>query len=264
MAPDEWRLLDISYQSPYRNLALEEALLRSSKSENFMRTVRIWANSATTVVGRFQDVSMEVDLQLCSRNGVQIVRRFTGGGTVYHDEGNLNITILNKRECTGLETVQRINMSIIRRTLSKLGVESIIDPPNSLLVDGEKVAGSAAAVNREFILWHASLLISTDLEMLEQILSPSKKHVPTIHVRSNWHPTTSLQKFLHKPLQVSDVRTRFLESMQDMLGAELTSSSLSSQEKGVLQKLYDYKYSKNYWNFDGQDVPSLTQTTIAV
>jgi lipoate-protein ligase A len=263
MAPDEWRLLAISYQSPHRNLALEEALFESSKSEKFMKTIRIWTNSPTTVVGRFQDVSMEVNLQLCSRNGVQIVRRFTGGGAVYHDEGNLNITILNKRKCNRLETVQQLNMSIIRMTLARLGVESVIDPPNCLLVDGEKVAGSAAAVNREFILWHASLLVSTNLEMLEQILSPSKIQAHTIHIRSNWRQTTSLQKLLHKSVQVSDVRSRLLESLQDMLGAELRSGSLSSEENRILEKLHDDKYSKNSWNFR-QAVPPMTQTTIAV
>src|SRR3990172_9373973 len=124
MALEKWRMLCNSYPSPSQNLALEEALLECCELGNFTPTCRIWFNSPSVVMGRFQDVSLEVNTQLCSRKGVQIVRRFTGGGTVYHDEGNLNLTILSKRNHVDLEKIQLRNISVVRMTLSKLGVKS--------------------------------------------------------------------------------------------------------------------------------------------
>ncbi|MGA2784875.1 MAG: lipoate--protein ligase family protein, partial [Candidatus Bathyarchaeia archaeon] len=216
MALEKWRILCNSYPSPPQNLALEEALLECCELDKFAPTCRIWFNSPSVVMGRFQDISLEVNTQLCSKKRVQIARRFTGGGTVYHDEGNLNLTILRKRDHADLETVQIQNISVVKRTLSKLGIDSVVDPPNSLLADGKKISGSASALNRKFILWHASLLVSTDLDTLHQVLSPSQDYIRTIHVRSRWRPTTSVQQLLGKVIQISEVRRKFVESIHDV------------------------------------------------
>ncbi|HMK83549.1 MAG TPA: lipoate--protein ligase family protein [Candidatus Bathyarchaeia archaeon] len=265
MAFEKWRLLCNSYPSPSQNLALEEALLECCELDKFTPTCRIWFNSPSVVMGRFQNVSLEVNTQLCLKKRVQILRRFTGGGTLYHDEGNLNLTILRKRDQADLETVQAQNMSVIKRTLSKFGIESVLDPPNSLLTNGKKISGSASALNRNFILWHASVLVSTDLDTLQQVLSPSQNYNRTIHVRSRWCPTTSIQQLLRRLIQLSEVRRIFVESIHDLFDAEPTIGSLSAYEETAGRILHEGKYSKNSWNLDGQNISQFrTHTTIAV
>ena len=265
MALEKWRMLCNSYPSPSQNLALEEALLECCELDKFTPTCRIWFNSPSVVMGRFQDVSLEVNTQWCLKRRVPILRRFTGGGTVYHDEGNLNLTILRKRDHADLETVQIQNISVVRRALSKLGIESVVDPPHSLLADGKKISGSASALNRKFILWHASLLVSTDLDTLQQVLSPSQDCIRTIHVRSKWRPTTSVKQLLGRLVQISQVRRIFVESIRDVFDAEPTIASLSTREETVGQMLHACKYSKNSWNLDGQNISKLgAHITIAV
>jgi lipoate-protein ligase A len=254
---NKWRLLDTDYQSPFLNMALEEALLRTCESGNFVPTIRFWANGAAVVIGRFQDVSIEVDRKLCHREKISIVRRFTGGGTVYHDDGNLNFTILSKKHDLGLEAVQLRNISVIKEALSRLGIEGTVSPPNSLMVNGKKISGSASAVTRGFILWHASLLISTDLEKLQRVLSSGKDITHTIHVRSRYQPTTSLQHLLGKFIQVTEVKHHLLESVDDMLGAQTQRGSVSMREKITAQWLHDHKYSTDLWNYDGQEIHNL-------
>ena len=255
--PNKWRLLDTNYQSPFLNMALEEALLRTCKSGDFVPTIRFWTNCAAAVIGRFQDVSIEVDTKLCHREKISIVRRFTGGGTVYHDEGNLNLTILNEKYDMGLEAVQLQYISVVKEALSRLSIESTICPPNSLMVSGRKISGSASAVSRGFILWHASLLISTDLEKLQRVLSPGKDTTHTIHVRSKYQPTTSLQRRLGKFIQMTEVKRHLLESVVDVLGVQTRIGSVSMHEKSTAQWLHDHKYSTDLWNYDGKEIHGL-------
>ena len=249
----KWRLLDTNYQSPFLNVALEEAMFRVCEEGYFIPTVRMWTNDAAVVVGRFQDVSLEVDASLCQREKILIVRRFTGGGTVYHDKGNLNITILNRRQDMEHDAVQARNISMIRNALSKLGVNSSINPPNSLMVDGKKISGSASAMNRNFILWHASLLVSTDLKTLHHVLSSGKDTHNTIHVRSRQQPTVTLQQFLGEPVQLTKVKHCLLESIDDVFGVETLKGSISRREEIAAHLLSDRKYSRDSWTYDGQE-----------
>ena len=265
MVCDECRLLEIDYELPYRNLALEEALLKSCNLESFAPTLRIWFNNSSVILGRFQNVAIEVNREVCAGEDVKIVRRFTGGGTVYHDKGNMNVTILSERPGVGFEATLTRNMSILRSTLSKLGIESIVEPPNTLLVKGDKISGSAAAMNRDFILWHASLMISTDQTMLRQVLSSHETFASTSHIRSVRRPTTNLEQQLKRIVPIHEVKSKLLESIQEELGATFAPNCLSPSEELALQELHEHKYSKNSWNLEGHDpVSRLTQTTIAV
>ena len=89
-----WRLLEEHRTNVQRNLAIEEAIARGSAAKtNGKINTRFWRSSSAVVIGRFQCVHKEVNLAYCKENDVTIARRFTGGGAVYHDEGNLNFSI---------------------------------------------------------------------------------------------------------------------------------------------------------------------------
>src|SRR5947199_6334129 len=93
-ALETWRLVDHEYRdNPSMNLAVEEAIPRMVGEGKAPSTVRFWHNSNTIVIGCFQSAKLEVNMQACKETGTEIVRRFTGGGAVYHDSGNLNYAI---------------------------------------------------------------------------------------------------------------------------------------------------------------------------
>src|SRR6266568_1343776 len=93
-ALETWRLVDHEYRdNPYMNLAVEEAIPRMVGEGKAPSTVRFWHNSNTIVIGCFQSAKLEVNMQACKETGPEIVRRFTGGGAVDHDSGNLNYAI---------------------------------------------------------------------------------------------------------------------------------------------------------------------------
>jgi lipoate-protein ligase A len=247
----DWRLLDISYDSVYKNLALEEALITCHESDEETPKIRLWCNPPAVVAGRFQDIRLEADVSMCERIGIKIARRFTGGGTVYHDQGNLNFTLIGRESVIDLQDVQNHNISILKETLSQLGVESTIVPPNSISVHGRKISGASAAVRHNCVLWHASLLVSTDLETVSQVLSPSRENFSSNRVRSKWQPVTNLQTSLSRAVEVSEVKTQILKTIENMFDIRVRRSQLSSSEEDITNHLHDLKYTTAEWNNEG-------------
>ena len=251
MTLNEWRLLDINYESVYRNLALEEALITSQEQVGATPKIRIWSNPPAVIVGRFQDIHLEADTALCMRNKIAIARRFTGGGTVYHDQGNLNVTLVTCEPTIDLQAIQRYNIAVIKETLLRMGVKRVVVESNSILVDGKKISGASLGVKRNLVLWHASLLVSTSLLTVTQVLAPSRKQYTTNRVRSRWQPVTNLQTELCRPVETSEVKEQMLSAVQDLFDTELRRSELSPSEVRTLIRLHDSKYATAEWNNEG-------------
>ena len=246
-----WRLLDLSYPSAYQNLALEEALARSNWSGS-IPTLRTWTNPLAVVVGRFQEVSSEVDVDLCQQNSIEIGRRFTGGGTVFHDKGNLNLTIVTPRqEGMSLSRLNEINCTVILNLLDQLGVQSKFVSPNSIEISGRKVSGAAAALGRNFTFWHASILVSTNTDLLNQVLLPGKVPKQTKFIHSRWRPVVTLEKALGERVELEGVKHQLIRSCARSYGVGLEVGKLSIEEEQLMESLHARKYRTSEWNLQG-------------
>jgi lipoate-protein ligase A len=246
-----WRLLDLSYSSAFKNLALEEALARCNRATS-IPTVRTWTNPPTVVVGRFQEISAEVDVDACRQSNVEIARRFTGGGAVFHDEGNLNLTMVAPRQRdSSLDNLNRANCAVVLDLLDQLGVEGKFVPPNSIEISGKKVSGAAAALGRDFALWHASILISTDTQLLGRVLFPSQTAKVTTFIRSRWQPVITLDGALGRHVELEDVKQKLVDSYGKVYGAEPETGRLFADEEHMMKSLYTVKYRSREWNLHG-------------
>jgi len=247
-----WRMLDLSYNSAFMNLALEESLARVSLSGEVVPTVRFWTNPRAVVIGRFQDVSAEVDLAQCDLSEVEVARRFTGGGSVFHDEGTLNFTVVTQRsERSSVSQFQEVNSRLVLDALGSMGISCSFRPPNSLLVHGRKVSGAAAALGRNFALWHCSILVDADTPLLEAVLVPSKTSMATRFVRSNWQPVTTLSTELSRSVTIEDVKLRIISSIERQFSVKLEDGKLSTKEEEQSKDLLIHKYSLREWNIYG-------------
>ena len=167
----KWRLLKGPWTDPHRNLVLEEAILSLTDAGKSPWTLRLWMNDRSVVVGVNQNLS-DVKIGYCLENGIPVLRRVTGGGTVYQDLRNLNWSVFAPRDMVGC------NVSSIYRTLSKpvveavrsLGAEAVYTPPNSIRVEGYKVSGMAAYVKRNVVLCHGTLLLDSDLNTMSEAI----------------------------------------------------------------------------------------------
>jgi lipoate---protein ligase len=165
-------------------LALDEALVRAGPSRP---TLRLWVNPPAAVIGRFQDVAREVALEACAADGVAVLRRASGGGTVYHDLGNLNVAlVLPGRRTDGLDSLA----ALLLRRLHGLGLP-VERRSRGLFVGPAKVVGFASLQTRPGTLAHASVLVTTEAAAVDRYLAPAR--VPPGPRDSHRVPVASLR-----------------------------------------------------------------------
>ncbi len=163
-------LVEQPYTSTPLLLALEEALMAASSACRAPLAM-VWWDRKSIVLGRTTRIEEEVRLPEARAWGVPLYRRKSGGGAVYHDPGNLNLTLaiprrLSPREAAGLV------VSIIIRALRILGLEAHVENEGDVVVGRRKVSGSAVYIGRNSTLAHATLLVSADVDVLRRVLVP--------------------------------------------------------------------------------------------
>ena len=149
----------------YFHLAAEEYLLKQGNEDIFM----LWQDTPSVVIGKHQRLRSEVDQEWAEREQVHIARRFSGGGTVYHDLGNVNLTFI--------ETTSRLPefVTYLQRTLdflNSMGLMATGGERLGIYLNGLKISGSAQCLYKDRVLYHCTLLYDTDLTALHQALNP--------------------------------------------------------------------------------------------
>ncbi|KAL1465265.1 hypothetical protein WDU94_004848 [Cyamophila willieti] len=151
----------------FTNLALEDWLYKNFDFTNH-HVMLLWRNNPCVVIGRHQNPWQETNLGVLYDEGIEIARRNSGGGTVYHDPGNLNVTFFTPRERYN----RRNNLDIISRTLEReWNIQTEINTREDIVYDGKyKVSGTAAKLGRPNSYHHCTLLVDVNKSMLHQSL----------------------------------------------------------------------------------------------
>lgn len=155
----------------YYNLAADRYLLEQYR-QGVMQgvTLYFYVNSNAVIIGRNQNAWRECNIEKMNRDGVQLVRRHTGGGAVYHDSGNLNFSFITDESRYDKERQTRVIISACR----SLGIDAEVSGRNDLTSDGKKFSGCAYALVGRARGMHGTLLIDTDFGRLSEYLNPSK------------------------------------------------------------------------------------------
>ncbi|MDR1094345.1 MAG: lipoate--protein ligase [Clostridiales bacterium] len=162
------------------NLALEETLLREyAEDDVFM----LWQNRRAVIVGKNQNTVEEIDREYAEENGIQVVRRLTGGGAVYHDLGNLNFTFIKRNAAGHFLDFDLFNKPVIE-LLAESGVAGVTSQRNDILAGGRKISGGAQTVYRGAVLHHGTLMFNVDVGVLERVLKPHPLKIKSKAVRS--------------------------------------------------------------------------------
>ena len=156
---------------PRINLALEEFLFWQTPADQ--TRFFFYINSASVISGKHQNPWRECDLKELDLQDIPFCRRFTGGGTVYHDLGNLNFSIINSLD----NHSPGRNLDLIINGLKKLGINADKNDKNDLLIGEKKFSGSAFAIKKEKAIHHGTLLINTDMDTMQAVLQPSVKRI---------------------------------------------------------------------------------------
>lgn len=239
--------IDNTYTDAYFNLASEEYLLKNFSEDIFM----LWQNEPSVIVGKYQNVLAEINLNFVEKNHIKVVRRFSGGGTVFHDPGNLNLTFIENNRNVNFD---RFTERIID-LLSKLGIHAESDARRAINIDGLKISGSAQCVHKDRVMFHATLLFSSDLSSLITTLESDPKQLENkqderIYVKSVKSPVTNILEHLDKPLDITFfkkyIMNYFLNESLDNKSYKLNENDISA-----IRALEENKYATPEWNFHG-------------
>ena len=184
-----------------------------------------------------------------------MVRRFTGGGAVYHDAGNLNYAISLKR---GHPLVPDADLQSVFKKLSEgaveglrgLGVKAEFQPINDIQVEGKKVSGAAGSIRWGTVFHHGCILVSSDLAILGRVLNVPHLKLADRHVASVQKRVTTVRDELGKDVATRDVRDGIVRGIENSYNVRLEDGALTRSELSTAKELYDTKYSKSTWNLE--------------
>jgi lipoate-protein ligase A len=241
------------------NMAIDEAVLQArilGKVPNTLRFFR-WKPSAVSI-GRFQDVGKEVLLENCTKHGIDVVRRISGGGAVYHDhEGEITYSVIVATQDLGTEDIfvayNQICNGLIE-AIKDLGINADFNPgdpkncPN-VSVDGRKISGSAQAHRGRVLLQHGTFLLNVDLNKMFTFLNVPWAKTCTEVVNVAEKKITSVKQELKTNVSMKEAYSALVKGFEKILGTRLRKDSLTDYEQNLAEKLCKEKYSKDDWNF---------------
>jgi lipoate-protein ligase A len=258
---DTWRLLPLQTDNAFMNMAIDEAILTAKIAGQVPNTLRFyrWQPSAVSI-GRNQSPEAEVYLDVCKRLGVNVVRRISGGGTVYHDfEGEVTYSVTAKTADMGTADITSVYVKIydaIKDALRLLGITADFssgDAKNcpNLTVNGKKISGSSQTITRGVVLQHGTLLRSVDLPkmfMLLKLKNASCTQAADIAKRK----ITSIQNELGHAVIPETVANALAQGFRAMLKIQLEPGELTAYEVELANKLCKEKYATAEWNFESK------------
>jgi len=257
-----WRLLPFEARSAAWNMAVDEAILQARIAEKIPNTLRLYRwNPSAVSIGRNEIIEDRVYLQTAQQFGIDVVRRCSGGGTVYHDcEGEVTYSVVAKTSDLGnINDVSSVYFKIyeaIVDALRLLGVSADFNNGNAklcpnLTVGGKKISGSSQTLSRGYVLQHGTLLQNVNLDKMFQLLK-LKDLSCTQAADLGRQKITSIKNELQHPISSDTVSNALKQGFKAILKIQLQEAPLTSFEEALVDKLYKEKYSTNKWNLNGK------------
>jgi len=246
----EWRLLPFRVDDAFTAMALDEAILKLNSEGKSPNTVRFWRwNPSAVSIGCFQSLEREVALDVAQRYGVDVVRRITGGGAVFHDyEGELTYSVVCREEDVPHEIIEsyRLICGGLVKGFGRLGLRAEFKPVNDVQVEGKKISGSAQTRRWGSVLQHGTVLISPDVRRMFELLKVSPEKISDKFIASVFQRVTTVERELGRKPSFEEVRQAMIAGFEETLGVKLVEGEPTEGELKLAEELRP-KYSSVEW-----------------
>lgn len=245
----KFRMIPFQYFSAFTNMALDEAIMDFVRKGISKPTIRFygWEPSAVSI-GIFQGIRNEVNLESTHKDGIDVVRRLTGGGAVYHDfSGEVTYSLIAPVELfpTNILESYRVICDDIIFALSQLGINAVFSPINDILVNDQKISGNAQTRRNGILLQHGTILYSVNVEKMFTYLNVSDQKITDKLIKSVQKRVTS----------VMDLTSTSMEELKKALiigfkrNREVEFGDYSELEKERAQQLIHDRFNNDIWTY---------------
>jgi len=261
-----WRLLTLEVGDAFTNMAVDEAILTARIAGKVPNTLRFyrWKPSAVSI-GRFQDLFNEVHVENCRKHGVDVVRRITGGGAIYHDyDGEITYSVVVDGKDLGyadmdiLSAYKTVCMGLIE-AVKILEITAEFNPLDSkqcpnITIKGKKISGSAQSYKRGILLQHGTFLVDINHEKMFTFLKVpwAKTLMDVLEVSKK--KLTSAKQELESRISMEEAYQALVGGFEKALKIQVVEEELTSYERKLAEKLRKTKFATEDWNFNGKEV----------
>lgn len=241
------RIIISNQDNPYLNIAVENYLLSQPSDGDI--TMYLWQNRRTVVIGQNQNPYSECNVDTLEADGGYLMRRKTGGGAVFHDLGNLNFSFIVPYEMYD----QSRQFSVLQKAVAQYGLQTEVSGRNDVLCQGRKFSGNAFSKGRNQRLHHGTILIRTDVEVLQKYLKVKPAKLQKHGVASVQSRVVNLSE-LNAEITAQNIIPHLIHAFELEYGSPLQTMDFNQVvNASEVQKLYnefaspDWKYGR--WQY---------------
>lgn len=226
----------------YKNIASEEYYLSKFDDDLFY----LYINSPSIIVGRHQNTYSEINQEYTKEHNIDVVRRQSGGGAVYHDLGNLNYGFITKSKGLDINEVFRQLSQPIVHVLQMLGADAKFSGRNDLVIDDKKISGIAQYHTRDKVLLHGTLLFDSDMSQVSASLNVDPRKFQDKSVKSVKSRVTNIKPYLTELITIDQFASTIVANIIDQFPGS-SMYDLSREDMEEIEKLAATKYSTWQW-----------------
>lgn len=245
-----WRLLDTGAGPGPLTAALDEAIARARSADRVPDTLHFYRRRPPAVtLGYSLDAAAAVDLEYCRFNGIDVVRRLSGGGAIYTDERQLVYSLTTRGVLpSSVEASLRLVCTALAKAISSLGAEAVFSPVNDVLVGGRKVSGSAQMRKWGVVLQHGTVLVDADTERMFRALRVPDDKLRKHSLRDPGQRVTTLRAELGRLPPMDAVKDAVRRSFEEAFDASILPGTPTAFETDMATGLLKSRYGTDDWN----------------
>ena len=238
-----FRIIDTGVREGRSNIAFDPALIELRQQQRVPDTIRFMRFPPTALVGRHQDLSREIDLEFCADNDIGVVRRMTGGGAIYLDEGQLGWELVFHRASLGIANLPDLAAAICNAAaagLRKLGVRARFRPRNDIEVDGRKISGTGGFFDGDILIYQGTVLVDMDPARMVRALNIPAAKIAKHDLDTAEQRVVTLKELLGDELpDIETVKAALVEGFTGVLGIEAEPGEITDDEEALARQYFD-------------------------
>jgi lipoate-protein ligase A len=238
-----FRIIDTGVREGRANIAFDPALIELRQQEKVPDTIRFMRFPPTALIGRHQDLSREVNLAYCAENGIGVVRRVTGGGAIYLDEGQLGWEIVFNRASLGIANLPDLAAAICNAAaagLRTLGVKATFRPRNDIEVDGRKISGTGGFFDGDVLIYQGTVLVDMNPAQMVQALNIPAAKVAKHDLDTAEQRVVTLKELLGDDLpDMETIKAALVGGFTEMLGISAAPGDITDAEESLAKQYFE-------------------------